>query len=94
MNYSESCQQIGYAILQEASKPMAEKMNEAIDFMVENCKDANWDAIHRSMKILTEPEFGTKPYTDKLFKWMMEEMNKEFNKDMIYYSLCYDGFRV
>lgn len=94
MNYSESCQQMGYAILQEASKPLEEAMKESISFIAEHATEANWDAVHRSMEILRQGFENRKPYTDKLMQLMKEYAKKEFQKDMIYYSLCYDGFRV
>ncbi len=96
MNYSESCRQMGYAILQKASEPRLKKMNEAIDFMAKNMTDEQAASISRSLKIMEEGFKNRKPdpYTEKLFNWMEKEMNKQFNKDMIYYSICYDGFRV
>jgi len=93
MNHSESCQQMGYAILKEASKPMAKRMSEAMDFMVEHTSDARWDVAERSLKIMEQPR---KPslYADKFTSIIKKLMQREFEKDMIYYSLCHDGFRV
>ena len=96
MTYDNACHQMGYAILKEASKPQAKRMTEAIDFMVENATDANWGALQRAVKILQDGYKNKEPnpYTEKLSAWVDKEMKKEFHKDMIYYSLCYEGFRV
>ena len=95
MNYSESCQQMGHAILSKASEPMAKRMDEAISFMVENAKDANWEALHRSMKILEGLEEPREhPYTGRFWQLINKRMEEQYRLDLIYYSLCYDGFRV
>jgi hypothetical protein len=87
---------MGYAILQKASEPMAKRLNEAIDFMVQNMPKENFDVLERAVRILEEgyknkePSPFAKQFTEITTKWM----EKEFEKDMIYYSICYDGFRI
>ena len=29
-----------------------------------------------------------------LVEWTRREMEQQFNQDMIYYTICYDGFRL
>lgn len=69
-------------------------LGDTIDFMVENCKEANWSALERALKIMESGFVKKGSYTDRFTKWVNKEANKMFQQDMIYYTICYDGFRL
>lgn len=96
MNYSESCQQMGYAILQKASEPMTKRMNDAIDFMIQTVPKENFDVLQRAVRILEEGYKNKEqdPFTKQFIEMTTRWAEEEFRKDMIYYSICYDGFRI
>lgn len=92
MNTSDTYYSLGYNILSDHSKKHNVVKN-TIDFMVDNCKNANWDVVIRAMKILEEPRPKCE-YTEKLWNFMNKKMNFYFRQDMIYYGICNDGVRL
>ena len=86
----------GCAILREASKPMAERMSKAFEWIAKNTDEKALESLSRSVRIMEEGFKKKKPcpYTDAFFDMMEKEMQKQFERDMIYYTICYDGFRL
>lgn len=86
---------VGYQIL---SAVAAERnvVGNAIDWLLENCGDARWDAMYRANKILLEGIEANKSYleTNPLWEWLRLEMDKHFRQDCIYYTINHDGFRL
>ena len=82
----------GYAILQHVAKER-NVVGKAIDFMLTHCKDAKWDLIARSMKVM-EDGFVPSPYTQRLRGFMLKEANSYFGQDMVYYTVNHDNFRL
>lgn len=85
--------QFGYAILHAYTKEH-NVVQQAVDFMVKHCKDARWDIVTKAIRIMEEGFKEKQPYTCELVEWINREMEKQFNQDMIYYTICYDGFRL
>ena len=95
MNYDDACYQMGYAVFSYANRENSQRLIDAINFIVEHSKDARWDCIQRSLEIMENaPKKQQNPKTEAFFNLIHKMMIKEFKKDMIYYSLCHDGFRI
>lgn len=87
----QTYEQFGYAILSAVAKKN-NPVGEAVDFLIKHTEA--WDSISRSMRRLEEYYTKSEPYTCAFTEMIKQEFEKQFKKDMIYYTICYDGFRL
>ena len=96
MTQSDTRYQIGYAILSKAAEPSTKRLMSALQMIADNMTDEQAERLQKSMRILEEGFKKPDPdsYAARLTNMMNKWAEQEFRKDMIYYSICYDGFRL
>lgn len=93
-----ACYSHGYAILKARSKQIEDAMRSAIDTTAKiiSTNPKLIDSIQKAIQILEEPEPKSEPspYTTKFVQMIHKRMQYNFKLDMVYYSICSDGFRI
>ena len=85
--------QFGHALLRAYCKDH-NSVADAVNFIVKHCTDDAWDCVSRSLQMMEDSFARKTPYTDQFVEWAKREMQKQFELDMIYYTICHDGFRL
>ena len=84
--------QYGRAILQIMSALTLKHFDQAVDILYNNMSQEQLDKCTQLLDIL-EDGFKTKQNTD-VWEFVQHDIQKCYEQDMIYYTICYDGYRL